>query len=84
MYKTFENEDRGYPEIETSFYPKECKSFAGVVYFLCLFCPDLQKLFKPIYDLTRKGRVFHWGTEQQEAFDEIKGWLPEASSSLYT
>ena len=27
---------------------------------------------KPIYDLTRKGRQFVWGEEQQKAFDEIK------------
>ena len=27
---------------------------------------------KPIYDLTRKGKQFIWGIEQQNAFDEIK------------
>ena len=26
----------------------------GMVNFLCMFCPELQKLLKPIYDLTRK------------------------------
>ena len=31
-----------------------------------MFCPDLQKLLKPIYDLTRKGRPFNWGKEQQD------------------
>ena len=40
--------------------PKGCRSFAGVVNFLSMFCPELQKLLKPIYDLTRKGRPFHW------------------------
>ena len=34
--------------------PKGCKSFAGVVNFLSVFCPELQKLLKPIHDLTRK------------------------------
>ena len=52
--------------------PKGCRSFAGMVNFLSMFCPDLQKLLKPIYDLTRKGRHFIWGKEQQEAFEEIK------------
>ena len=52
--------------------PKGCRSFAGVVNFLCMFCPELQKLLKPIYDLTRKGRPFHWGKEQQDLFIEIK------------
>ena len=49
-----------------------CKSFAGMVNFVSIFCPDLQKLLKPIYDLTRKGRQFVWGKEQQDAFEEIK------------
>ena len=38
--------------------PKGCRIFAGVVNFLSMFCPELQKLLKPIYDLTRKGRHF--------------------------
>ena len=37
---------------------KQCKSFAGMVNFVSIFCPDLQKLLKPIYDLTGKGRQF--------------------------
>ena len=41
--------------------PKQCKSFCGVVNYLSLFCPDLQKLLKPIVDLTRKNRPFMWG-----------------------
>ena len=51
---------------------KECKSFAGMVNFVRIFCPELQKLLKPIYDLTRKGKQFVWGVEQQSTFDEIK------------
>ena len=51
---------------------KGCQSFAGMVNFVSLFCPGLQKLLKPIYDLTRKGRQFLWGKEQQQALDEIK------------
>ena len=43
-----------------------------------MFCPELQKLLKPIYDLTRKGRQFIWGEEQQEAFEEIKRRLVKA------
>ena len=43
-----------------------------MVNFVSIFCPELQKLLKPIYDLTRKGRQFIWGEEQQKAFDEVK------------
>ena len=53
-------------------HPRECRSFAGVVNFLSMFCSELQKLLKPIYDLTRKGRPFNWGKEQQDSFEEIK------------
>ena len=38
--------------------PKGCRSFAGMVNFLSMFCSELQRLLKPIYDLTRKGRHF--------------------------
>ena len=51
---------------------KQCKSFVGMVNFVSIFCPELQRLLKPIYDLTRKGRQFVWGEEQQDAFEEIK------------
>ena len=44
----------------------------GMVNFLSMFCPELQKLLKPIYDLTTKGRLFVWGKEQQDSFEEIK------------
>ena len=54
---------------------KGCKSFAGMVNFVVIFCPEHQKLLKPIYELTKKGRHFIWGKEQQEAFDEIKARL---------
>ena len=52
--------------------PKGCRSFAGVVNFPSMYCPELQKLLRPIYDLTSKGRPFHWGKEQQDSFIEIK------------
>ena len=51
---------------------KGCRSFAGMFNFLSMFCLELQKLLKPIYELTRKGRQFIWGEEQQIAFEEIK------------
>ena len=51
---------------------KGCKSFCGVVNYLSIFCRNLQKLLKSIYDLTKKGRPFVWQEEQQHAFDTIK------------
>ena len=54
---------------------QQCKSFCGVVNYLSLFCPDLQKLLKPIVELTRKDRPFIWGDAQEKAFREVKQGL---------
>ena len=43
-----------------------------MVNFLSKFYPELQKLLKPLHYLTRKGRQFIWGEEQQLALAEIK------------
>ena len=45
------------------------RSFARMVNFLSMFYPELQRLLKPIYDLTRKGRPFVWGKEQLDSFE---------------
>ena len=58
-------------KLKPSMTVKGCRSFAGMVNFLSIFCPELQKLLKPTYDLNRKGRQFIWG-EEQSAFEEIK------------
>ena len=52
--------------------PKGCRSFVGMMNFLSMFCSNLQRLFKPIYDLTRKGTHFILGKEQEEAFEEYR------------
>ena len=59
-------------KLKTANNIKTLSKFVGMVIFLSMFCPELQKLLKPIYDLTRKGRQFIWGKEQQDAFEEIK------------
>ena len=54
---------------------KGCRSFAGMANFVSIFYPELQKLLKSVHDLTRKGRHFIWGEEQQAVFEEIKSRL---------
>ena len=54
---------------------KECKSFYGVVNYLSLFCKDLQKTLKPIYELTRKEMPFYWTGSHQKAFEQVKEFL---------
>ena len=65
-------------KLEPPKMPKGCRSFAGMVNFLSMFCSELQKVLKPVYNLTRKGRPFIWKEEQQEAFEEIKRRLVKA------
>ena len=51
--------------------------------FLSLFCLELQKLLKPIYDLARKSRQFIWDEEQQNAFDVIERSLQKHQYYIY-
>ena len=69
---TLKEQIGGDPKTTTPNHSKRMQKFAGMVNFLSMFCPELQKLLKPIYDLTRKGRPFIWGKEQQDSFEEIK------------
>ena len=58
--------------------PKGCKSFCGVVNYLAIFCPELQKLLRPIYELTKKMVKFVWTKEhKKKSFTEIKKRLSE-------
>ena len=52
---------------------KQCKSFCGVVNFLAIFCPELQMLLRPIYNLLKMGQTFAWTKEHSNNFEEIKG-----------
>ena len=61
---------------------KSFRSFAGMVNFVSIFCLEVQKLLKPIYNLTRKGRQFIWEEEQQKAFVEIKCRLQRPPVSI--
>ena len=75
MCKILKEQTGSNPEVKTSFKSKGCRSFASVVNFVSIFCSELQKLLKPIHELTKKGRPFIWGDEQQKVFDEIKSRL---------
>ena len=72
MCTALKEQVRSYTKTSTSNYIKRLQKFAGMINFLSMFCPELQKLLKPIYDLTRKGRPFVWGKKQQDSFEEIK------------
>ena len=37
-------------KLQLPMMPRDCRSFVGTVNFLSMFCPESQKLLKPIYD----------------------------------
>ena len=43
-----------------------------MVNYMSMFLPSLQEKLIPIYFITRKGKPFYWGEEQQKAFESIK------------
>ena len=71
-FKTLRKRLEAIHKLQPSATVKGCRSFVGMVNFPSMFCPELQKLLKPVYDLTRKSRQFVWAKEQQDAFEEIK------------
>ena len=81
--RLFRNQIEAIQKLEPPTTIKGCRSFVGMVNFVSIFCPELQKLLKPIYDLTRKGRQFIWEEEQQKAFDEIKCRLQRPQFYIY-
>ena len=55
---------------------KECRSFAGMVNFVSVFCPELQGLLKPIYDLIHvKVDILSGEKNNKKLFTEIKSRL---------
>ena len=53
---------------------KGVRSLCGMVNWLRKFIPGAARLLKPLTDLTSKRHsdVVEWGSEQQEAWDEVK------------
>ena len=51
---------------------KGCRSCMGMVNFVSIFCPQLQKCLKPIYNLTRKGRQFTWERNNRRPLRKLK------------
>ena len=52
--KPLRNRIKAILKLEPPKTPIGCRSFVGMVNFSSMFCPELQKLLKQIYDLTRK------------------------------
>ena len=58
--------------------PKGCRHFAGMVNFLSMFCLELQRILKPIYDSTKKVDILFGEKNKRKAFEKIKRRLVKA------
>ena len=47
------------------------------------FLPDFATTVKPLRKLTRQGTKWHWGKEENEAFEALKNQLAEASMMAF-
>ena len=81
--KALKKQTRSNTKLKPPATPKGCRSFAGMVNFVSIFCPELQKLLKPIYDLIKKGRPFLWEKKQQDTFEENQKQVTKTSSFQY-
>ena len=63
--------------------PKGCRSFAGVVNFLSMFCPELQKLLKPIYDPNENRETIPLGKESTRLIHRNKAQANKTTSTAY-
>ena len=62
---------------------RQVRSFLGLGNYYRRFVKDYSKIVKPLTDLTKKGKVFQWSKDCQEAFLEIKEVLTGADLMAY-
>lgn len=54
---------------------KQTHAFIGIAQYFRKILPNLSKIASPLNALTKKGVKFHWGPEQDQAFQSIKKYL---------
>jgi hypothetical protein len=51
---------------------KEVQSFLGFTNFYWCFIKDFSEHARPLFDLTKNNAKWHWGTDEQSAFNRLK------------
>ncbi|KAM6179696.1 retrovirus-related Pol polyprotein from transposon opus [Erethizon dorsatum] len=57
---------------------RQLREFLGTAGFCCLWIPGFASLAAPLYPLLKGDATFTWGTDRQQAFDDIKKALLSA------
>jgi hypothetical protein len=50
----------------------EVRRFLGFTGYYCYFIKGYSQIAQPLLDLTKQSTTWHWGTDQQKAFDELR------------
>ena len=58
--------------------PRNIREFLGLVGYYRKFIAEFARRTKPLSDLLKQGREFHWGSDQQRSFDDMKDALSHA------
>ena len=81
--KPEESKIKAIQQIKTPTNTTEVRSLLGLVNFCNRFIPNYSTTTEPIRILTRKTETFHWGTEQQQAFNTLKQALQNPKYLAY-
>ena len=57
---------------------KEVQQFAGLINYYRRFIQDYSRTMTPLFEITKKGKEFQWGPEQQKAFEKAKEKITSA------
>jgi hypothetical protein len=69
----------GVTEWPTPTSKKEVQSFLGFTNFYRRFIRDFSHHARPLFNLTKNDVKWHWSTEEQSAFDALKGQITSAT-----
>ncbi|KAL9953640.1 hypothetical protein ACROYT_G041090 [Oculina patagonica] len=61
----------------------EVRSFLGMTGYLSKFIPRYASLTKPLRELTHKETNFHWGRDEDDAFEELKASISSKDTMAF-
>jgi hypothetical protein len=61
---------------------KSMQSFLGQINFVRRFVPSFSEMVRPLQNLIKKDVQYHWGPQENQAFDSIKKSIVEAPSLM--
>ena len=81
--KTSEHHVRAVREFKVPADVREVRQFLGLASYYRRFIQSFAKIAHPLHGLTKKGALFDWNVECQEAFDTLKKKLTESPVLSY-